>query len=68
MDEWEIAPRFSDLLASTEVQFIQDKVKLLHPYDMPRSGAERHQCAGSVQLESDFLIEYDWYVCSEFVI
>lgn len=62
VDEWEIAPRFSDLLASTDVQFIQDRVKLLHPYDMPTSGGQRYPCAGSVQLESDILIEYDWLV------
>ncbi|XP_021772627.1 alternative NAD(P)H-ubiquinone oxidoreductase C1, chloroplastic/mitochondrial-like [Chenopodium quinoa] len=62
VDEWEIAPRFSELLANTEVQFIQDRVKLLHPYDMPTSGGQRNPCAGSVQLESDLLIEYDWLV------
>lgn len=62
MDEWEIAPRFSDLLANTDVQFVQDRVKLLHPScDKPTSGALRYSCAGSVQLESDLLIEYDWY-------
>lgn len=63
MDEWEIAPRFSDLLANTDVQFVQDRVKLLHPScDKPTSGALRYSCAGSVQLESDLLIEYDWLV------
>ena len=61
MDEWEIAPRFSELLANTEVQFIQDRVKLLHTNDMPTSGGQRNPCAGSVQLESDLCIEYDWY-------
>ncbi|XP_063950634.1 uncharacterized protein LOC135153007 isoform X2 [Daucus carota subsp. sativus] len=29
VDSWEIAPRFSDLLAKTGVQFLQDRVKLV---------------------------------------
>ncbi|XP_063943481.1 alternative NAD(P)H-ubiquinone oxidoreductase C1, chloroplastic/mitochondrial-like [Daucus carota subsp. sativus] len=42
VDSWEIAPRFSDLLAKTGVQFLQDRVKLLHPYDNLRlSGPTR---------------------------
>ncbi|KAJ8420369.1 hypothetical protein Cgig2_024944 [Carnegiea gigantea] len=63
VDAWEIAPRFSDLLANTDVQFIQDRVKLLRPsYDMLTNGCQRSTCAGTVQLESDLLIEYDWLV------
>lgn len=59
VDEWEIAPRFSELLANTDVQFIQDRVKLLRPSDMSTSGSQRNSCAGTVQLESDLHIEYD---------
>ncbi|CAO2836570.1 unnamed protein product [Amaranthus hypochondriacus] len=62
VDEWEVAPRFSDLLAYTDVQFIQDRVKLLHPSYAPASGGQSSSCAGTVQLESDLLIEYDWLV------
>lgn len=65
VDAWEIAPRFSDLLANTGVQFIQDKVKLLHSsYDMLTNGSKRSTCAGTVQLESGLLIEYDCQVGS----
>ncbi|KAL9248154.1 hypothetical protein vseg_021509 [Gypsophila vaccaria] len=55
VDEWEIAPRFTDLLANTEIQFIQDRVKLLNP-------SQKNSYAGTVELESDLLIEYDWLV------
>ncbi|GAB4827590.1 hypothetical protein Ancab_034472 [Ancistrocladus abbreviatus] len=42
VDAWEIAPRFSDLLANTSVRFFQDTVKLLHPsYVVPTNGSER---------------------------
>lgn len=62
MDEWEIAPRFSDLLANTNVQFLQDRVKLLHPSDhWGRDGLTATSCGGTVHLESGLLIEYDWY-------
>ncbi|XP_056168602.1 alternative NAD(P)H-ubiquinone oxidoreductase C1, chloroplastic/mitochondrial isoform X2 [Syzygium oleosum] len=63
VEEWEIAPRFTDLLASTGVQFFQDRVKLLHPLDHlginapPGSGF-----GGTVQLESGLFVEYDWLV------
>jgi len=62
VDEWEIAPRFLDLLANTSVQFFKDRVKVLHPSDhwgMNVSKASR--CGGTVHLESGLQIEYDWY-------
>ncbi|KAF7840155.1 alternative NAD(P)H-ubiquinone oxidoreductase C1, chloroplastic/mitochondrial [Senna tora] len=64
VDEWEIAPRFSDLLANTSVQFCQDRVKLLHPSDQwgLDGGLTASSCGGTVQLESGLLIEYDWLV------
>ncbi|KAK1405050.1 alternative NAD(P)H-ubiquinone oxidoreductase C1, chloroplastic/mitochondrial [Heracleum sosnowskyi] len=63
VDSWEIAPRFSDLLANTGVQFFQDRVKLLHPSDNLRMGAPtRSSYGGTVHLESGITIEYDWLV------
>ncbi|KAK4264678.1 hypothetical protein QN277_025820 [Acacia crassicarpa] len=63
VDEWEIAPRFSDLLANTSIQFLQDRVKLLHPSDhWGRDGPPASSCGGTVHLESGLSIEYDWLV------
>ncbi|XP_065874201.1 alternative NAD(P)H-ubiquinone oxidoreductase C1, chloroplastic/mitochondrial isoform X2 [Euphorbia lathyris] len=62
VDAWEIAPRFSDLLASTGVLFLQDKVKLLHPCDHLGINGSSGSCGGTVQLASGFHIEYDWLV------
>jgi NADH:ubiquinone reductase (non-electrogenic) len=62
VDAWEIAPRFSDLLANTSVQFFQDRVKVLHPTDhLGINGPSGSNCGGTVHLESGLLIEYDWY-------
>lgn len=61
VDAWEIAPRFSDLLANTSVQFCQDRVKLLRPSDnIGMTGATSSGWGGMVHLESGTLIEYDW--------
>ncbi|XP_057791567.1 alternative NAD(P)H-ubiquinone oxidoreductase C1, chloroplastic/mitochondrial [Salvia miltiorrhiza] len=63
VDEWEIAPRFSDLLSNTTVQFFKDKVQALHPSDqLGMDAAALSQSAGTVHLESGLLIEYDWLV------
>ncbi|KAI9164981.1 hypothetical protein LWI28_005539 [Acer negundo] len=63
VDAWEIAPRFSDLLANTAVQFFKDRVKLLHPSDhLGMNGQMASSCGGTVLLESGLLIEYDWLV------
>ncbi|KAG9451029.1 hypothetical protein H6P81_010994 [Aristolochia fimbriata] len=63
VDVWEIAPRFSDLLSNTGVQFFQDKVKLLHPSEnLSMNELKRSGCGGTVQLESGTVIEYDWLV------
>lgn len=62
VDAWEVAPRFLDLLANTGVQFLQDRVKVLHPADHFGTVESRgYGCGGTVLLESGFLIEYDWY-------
>lgn len=62
MDEWEIAPRFLDLLANTSVQFFKDRVKVLHPSDhWGMNVSKASTCGGTVHLESGLLIEYDWY-------
>ncbi|KAL5555245.1 hypothetical protein UlMin_037481 [Ulmus minor] len=64
VDEWEIAPRFSDLLSSTSVLFFQDRVKSLHPSDHwgMNGPTATSSCGGTVHLESGLLIEYDWLV------
>ncbi|KAF8405712.1 hypothetical protein HHK36_007789 [Tetracentron sinense] len=63
VDAWEIAPRFSDLLANTSVQFFQDRVKFLRPSDhFGMNGPAGSTCGGTVHLESGLLIEYDWLV------
>ncbi|KAH7840775.1 hypothetical protein Vadar_021422 [Vaccinium darrowii] len=63
VDVWEIAPRFSDLLGSTSVQFFQDRVKLLNTYDYEGMNAStRSGCGGTVHLESGLIVEYDWLV------
>ncbi|KAK6152956.1 hypothetical protein DH2020_012595 [Rehmannia glutinosa] len=63
VDEWEIAPRFSDLLSNTDVQFFKDRVQSLHPSDQfgMDEAAVTHS-AGIVHLESGLVIEYDWLV------
>jgi len=62
VDEWEIAPRFSDLLANTSVQFFKDRVKVLNPSDhWGMNGSKASSCGGTVHLESGLLVEYDWY-------
>ncbi|KAI5384120.1 alternative NAD(P)H-ubiquinone oxidoreductase C1, chloroplastic/mitochondrial [Lathyrus oleraceus] len=63
VDEWEIAPRFSDLLANTGVQFLKDKVKVLKPSDhLGVNGSNASTRGGTVHLESGLHIEYDWLV------
>ncbi|GAV84138.1 Pyr_redox_2 domain-containing protein [Cephalotus follicularis] len=65
VDAWEIAPRFSDLLANTGVNFFQDRVKLVNPSDhLGINGPMGSSCGGTVLLESGLRIEYDWLVIS----
>ncbi|AED91343.1 NAD(P)H dehydrogenase C1 [Arabidopsis thaliana] len=63
VDVWEIAPRFSDLLTNTGIQFLRDRVKTLLPCDhLGVNGSEISVTGGTVLLESGFKIEYDWLV------
>ncbi|KAG0476307.1 hypothetical protein HPP92_013148 [Vanilla planifolia] len=66
VDPWEIAPAFKELLKSTSIRFVQDRVKLLHPYDSlnhsQRNVPGSLHSAGTVLLESGVLVEYDWLV------
>ncbi|CAH8281985.1 unnamed protein product [Eruca vesicaria subsp. sativa] len=63
VDVWEIAPRFSDLLTNTGIQFLRDRVKSLLPCDhLGVNGSESSVTGGTVLLESGFNIEYDWLV------
>ncbi|KAJ4715191.1 alternative NAD(P)H-ubiquinone oxidoreductase C1, chloroplastic/mitochondrial-like [Melia azedarach] len=65
VDSWEIAPRFSELLANTSVQFFKDTVKLLRPSDhLGVNGPTISMSGGTVLLESGLVIEYDWLVLS----
>ncbi|XP_051139739.1 alternative NAD(P)H-ubiquinone oxidoreductase C1, chloroplastic/mitochondrial [Andrographis paniculata] len=63
VEEWEIAPRFLDLLSNTSVQFFKDRVQSLHPTDhLGMDGVAHLQSAGMVHLDSGLSIEYDWLV------
>lgn len=63
VDVWEIAPRFSDLLTNTGIQFLRDRVKTLLPCDhLGVNGSQTSVSGGTVLLESGFNIEYDWLV------
>ncbi|XP_010243485.1 PREDICTED: alternative NAD(P)H-ubiquinone oxidoreductase C1, chloroplastic/mitochondrial isoform X2 [Nelumbo nucifera] len=63
VDAWEIAPRFSDLLVNTTVQFFKDRVKFLQPTDhFEINQLTQTRSGGMVHLESGLLIEYDWLV------
>lgn len=66
VDPWEIAPSFTELLKSTSIQFIKDKVKLLQSSDHLDSPGKislgRSSSGGTVLLESGVLVEYDWLV------
>ncbi|XP_031493054.1 alternative NAD(P)H-ubiquinone oxidoreductase C1, chloroplastic/mitochondrial isoform X2 [Nymphaea colorata] len=63
VDEWEIAPRFSELLSGTSIQFFQDRVKEVFPCDSYRnSGPTQLLSGGKVHLESGIEVEYDWLV------
>lgn len=67
VDAWEIAPRFSELLANTGIQFFQDRVKMLHPADHLGMNGSTGSCSGgTVVLESGLLVEYDCQVGSCF--
>ena len=62
VDPWEIAPRFTDLLANTGVQFFKDRVKCFCPSDaLGMNPPTVSGAGGTVHLESGLLIEYDWY-------
>lgn len=65
VDAWEIAPLFTDLLKNTSVQFVKDRVKVLHPSDhlnyLQMKELGRPCSGGTVHLESGIIIEYDWY-------
>ncbi|XP_010907882.1 alternative NAD(P)H-ubiquinone oxidoreductase C1, chloroplastic/mitochondrial isoform X3 [Elaeis guineensis] len=66
VDDWEIAPSFTDLLKNTSVQFVKDRVKFIRPLDHLNHiemGELGRSCSGGlVHLESGIIIEYDWLV------
>eukprot|EP00250_Pteridium_aquilinum_P021008 c25010_g1_i1 orf=383-2098(-) len=64
VDLWEVAPSFQNLLGGTSIQFRQDRVKKIVPFDrLGRStegGSTSEEIGGTVLLESGLIIEYDW--------
>eukprot|EP00854_Cymbomonas_tetramitiformis_P006359 gene6359-7620_t len=57
---WEVAPRFTELLAPTKVNFIQAKVESIDA----SAGAETTEDdqAGSITLANGHVVEYDWLI------
>lgn len=69
VDVWEIAPRFTDLLAGTDVLFVRDSVTGVLPQDRAppgsapgRAGAATSYAGGYVSLGSGVNVAYDWLV------
>lgn len=63
VDAWEIAPYFSELLSSTSVLFMKDKVKTICPCNgSGGNGLQTPGNVGAVCLESGMKVEYDWLV------
>eukprot|EP00897_Mesotaenium_endlicherianum_P003528 jgi/Mesen1/3202/ME000185S02344 len=58
VDQWEIAPRFTDLLAGTDVRFLRDTVKSVTA--PPAAGGA--ETTGHVMLASGMDVSYDWLV------
>eukprot|EP00899_Mesostigma_viride_P020869 jgi/Mesvir1/28784/Mv09261-RA.1 len=54
--DWEIAPRFEELLAGTDIRFVRDKVKAFQPGE--------GDAGGVVYLQGGSEIQYDWLVVS----
>ena len=55
MDQWEIAPRFSDLLAGTDVEYVRDTVTAVNDSGVGGSGPN-----SKVVLGSGTEVAYDW--------
>lgn len=55
---WEVAPRFTELLAPTKVNFVQAKVESI---DASAEATEDDQ-AGSITLANGNVVEYDWLI------
>lgn len=69
VDVWEIAPRFTDLLAGTDVLFVRDNVTRVSPLDRTLPAMASPQVPGTpsgtggyVSLSSGVDVAYDWLV------
>ncbi|KAG0583473.1 hypothetical protein KC19_3G139000 [Ceratodon purpureus] len=66
VESWEVAPTFKDLLANSSVQFRQDTVKSIQPFDAvngtPALATTSRDVGGSVYLSSGMQVDYDWLV------
>ncbi|CAI5465349.1 unnamed protein product [Closterium sp. Yama58-4] len=61
---WEIAPKFTDVLRSTQVAFLQDGVQAVHVTNGGAASAAdvAGDTGGRVRLASGVEVEYDWLV------
>ncbi|KAL2634438.1 hypothetical protein R1flu_005917 [Riccia fluitans] len=67
VDQWEIAPTFTELLANTNVTFIKDSVKAVSAPGQSRRengsfASSGDNTVGTVLLESGTRVNYDWLV------
>jgi hypothetical protein len=65
VESWEVAPTFKELLANTSIQFSQDTVRSIQPFDAvngtPALATASRDVGGSVYLSSGTQVDYDWY-------
>lgn len=66
VESWEVAPSFKDLLANSSIQFCQDTVRSIQPFDAvngtPALATTSRDVGGSVYLSSGTQVDYDWYI------
>lgn len=72
VESWEVAPSFKDLLANSSIQFCQDTVRSIQPYDAvngtPALATTSRDVGGSVYLSSGMQVDYDWYTPLLFLV
>lgn len=72
VESWEVAPSFKDLLANSSIQFCQDTVRSIQPYDAvngtPALATTSRDVGGSVYLSSGMQVDYDWYTPFLFLV
>lgn len=65
VDEWEIAPTFSELFANTSITFLKDTVKAVSPSDSGNgygslASSASKSAGGTVFLDGGAEVDYDW--------